>query len=698
MKNWHNFAQDFPYNDPCSKENENNTDQEGMYMGIMRFIPRSLRPMYMSKRGIPFTKGYKSRFDEDYEEKSREWKRSQSIEKKKNVIESDEIKIEKGLAVRTRERDQMISEEFRREKYSFENPRVLLDPYEMTPLCAYILFYTEEECRVRFLVKGKTPEANLTDCVDGACKWHRVPVYGLYPDMENTVCLELLDEQDRIVAEQEVHITTNPLPASMEDMMRIEKKEKRSAMKLIFVAGKSMPYPTAFDEFGDIRYVMKYRPRGYGFFELANGRFIMMERQTLIPTYMIPHSTQMYEIDYLGRVYRTYYVPNGIHHDVCEMTPGGNLLVASNSQCGHVEDCIAEVNRYNGRVEKFLDLREVLYTAYRDRTNWIHVNSISYDPKTKNVVFSARNLHTVFSVNWKTNKLNWILGERSFWGKTPWDFKLLDTPAGMPWHFQQHSVKILPEDLDGDPDTMHLIVFDNHWDVRRKVPAFDNDDKSYVTVYTINERERTARIERRFGGIKSKITSNGVLKYMDRRMFYMGGFLAYPEENDNRGGMIYEFDYDSGEELNRYSMKYYFFRAMEMKPDVNDLAAAMDLYAEPCVGYLRPFEEREGTMPIPAEPVEQAPLACQEERVRLQIEDGNLWVKSRDHLIGQVFLIGRDRYYVKDFRDPEQEQDLAAEMEYFLSIPLYTVEKGEYTVAVEFKGRKYNTGCHIRVK
>ena len=92
------------------------------------------------------------------------------------------------------------------------------------------------------------------------------------------------------------------------------------------------------------------------YFPVANDRFIVMERQTLLPTQLIPHSTQMYEMDYLGRVYRTYYVPNGIHHDVCEMTPGGNLLVASNSQCGHVEDCIAEVNRETGKIEKVLDI------------------------------------------------------------------------------------------------------------------------------------------------------------------------------------------------------------------------------------------------------------------------------------------------------------------------------------------------------
>lgn len=665
-------------------------------MKALKLIPTPLRPICMNKLGIPFTQGYDAKFDQNYEEKSQEWKRNQEVKRKTHRIETD-IEMTQGLAVRTKEREQEISEMFQKEKYSFEEPGVLLDPYGMTPLCAYVLFYTEEKCQVRFHVKGKVPDASVTDYIKRACRWHRVPVYGLYPDMENIVSLELLDDKNKVIAEKEISIKTKPLSKYTEDAVRVEKKTARSSMKLIMVAGKSTLYPMAFDEYGDIRYIMKYRPRGYGLFELANGRFIMMERQTLIPTYLLPHSTQMYEIDYFGRVHRTYYVPNGIHHDVCEMTPGGNLLIVSNSQCGHVEDCIAEVNRHNGKIEKFLDLREVLYTAYRDRTNWIHINSLEYEPETGNVIFSARNLHSVFSINWKTNKLNWILGETNFWQRTPWFFKVLKTPGNMPWHFQQHSAKRIRENLDGNPNTKHIIMFDNHWNLRRKVRAYDDDEQSYATIYTIDEKKKTAKIEKRIGGIKSKITSNAILKYADRRVFYMGGYLAFPEQHEDREAVICEHDYDTAQELNRYSLKYYFFRAFEMKPNVDALASVMDFHAEPCVGWIKPFVHMPVCTGLPEKMIEEAPLACREERVRLCIEDGNLWVKSRDHLIGQVFLIGEKECYVKDFREPEQEQDLAAEMEYYLSIPLYSIRKGTYTVAVEFKGEKYNTGKNIRI-
>ena len=47
--------------------------------------------------------------------------------------------------------------------------------------------------------------------------------------------------------------------------------------------------------------------------------------------------------------------------------------------------------------------------------------------------------------------------------------------------------------------------------------------------------------------------------------------MAFPEEHEDRGAVICEFDYDTMKELNRYSLKYYFFRAFEMKPECHGM-------------------------------------------------------------------------------------------------------------------------------
>ena len=203
---------------------------------------------------------------------------------------------------------------------------------------------------------------------------------------------------------------------------------------------------------------------------------------------------------------------------------------------------------------------------------------------------------------------------------------------------------------------------------------------------------KKAWIEKRFGGIKSKITSNGILCAEKRRLFYMGGFLAYPENYDNRGGYIYEFDYDTGCVLNEYSLRYYFFRAYELRMNMQDLSKAMDLYEEPCVGWLQPFERWEEPVSRPEKKTSEAPIQCKQERIRLRIEDQNLQIKSRDHLIEQVVVKGKRNTYQKDFRNPPREQDLAAEMEYYVSIPLYNLSDDTYEVYVRFGGELYDSG------
>ena len=37
-------------------------------------------------------------------------------------------------------------------------------------------------------------------------------------------------------------------------------------------------------------------------------------------------TTNLYEMDYLGRAYTMYYVAGGNHHEVIEKEPDGNLL------------------------------------------------------------------------------------------------------------------------------------------------------------------------------------------------------------------------------------------------------------------------------------------------------------------------------------------------------------------------------------
>lgn len=649
-----------------------------VYRGALKLLGRKIDSKYGSRHLVKETK-------ESYRSAEEDKRRKLHTAVSGNVEE--QMSLRKRTELRAREIEQLLVEN----KYSFEQAKILLDPYGFTPLCALALFYTKENVSVEVTVKGQGTGKDYTYCIEKQEKFHHVPILYLYSLCENKVIIRLLDGNGRGIDSKEFLIKTEELPELMKDAVHIKQHKKESALPFVLVAGKSVPFPFAFDEEGEVRYLLTYRPRGYGMFQLANGRFLVMDRSVLIPTYQIPHSTQIYEMDYLGRVYCEYHVPKGAHHDIYEMTPGGNLLLVSNSNQGHMEDVILELDRKTGDIVKTMDGRKIFGSYYRDRINWIHINSLYYNERENSVVFSARNLHAIVKIDWGSNEVKWILSRPDIWEGTTLYKKVLK-PSGNPvWHYQAHSAMPLTDNLDGKSDTSHLMVFDNHWARRRKIKGFVEGNCSYVNVYTINEKKHTVSLEKQYAGVKSKITSNGYLCYDKKRMFSMEGYLEPPIEE--RGGMIYEYDYDTAEVINQYSIRYFFYRAFPFEPDLKCLAQNSQHVAKLPSGTLSTPVEREvegrGSC-IPEVLIEQ-------ERIRIYRTDSILYVGAKDHVIEQIFLIGKGKSYVRDLREPAQTQSYFQEMTYAVAVPLHYLEAGEYDIEICVGGQRYQTGCQITV-
>ena len=70
-----------------------------------------------------------------------------------NEIETD-IPKETTRIASSYEIDQQLQAELKN-GYSWEEPMVIQNPYQVSPLTAVIIFDTKEECAVRFTVKGK---------------------------------------------------------------------------------------------------------------------------------------------------------------------------------------------------------------------------------------------------------------------------------------------------------------------------------------------------------------------------------------------------------------------------------------------------------------------------------------------------------------------------------------------------------------
>lgn len=626
---------------------------------------------------------------EDLRERAKSYYKEFSMEWSKNL----ETNIEKqvSLPVISRSIDKILLEEAQSREYTFQNPKIYLNPFGIAPLTAMILFQTKKPFRVRATVEGLT---NSNADVAGTTQEdviHRVPVIGLYPNRENEILLELLDSAGTVKKSRKVTVVTEALPKKLHRMVKKIIASGSSAYNLTIVSGKSTAYPYAFDCEGRLRYYLTYRSGGYGIFPLTNHRFIIPEHNVLIPTYDKLHTAQMYEMDYMGRVYQIYRVEKGYHHSVIEKVPGGNLLALSNSIEGHHQDAVSELDRQTGEVIKTLDLHDIFGDVYCDQINWAHLNAVSYNEKTDTILISPRNLHSAAKINWTTNELEWILCDPRFWEGTELYNKVLKPEGNIIWHYQQHAVYEIPEDIDGDPTNTHIIMFDNHWHKRRSVPFFDgNESTSYVTIYTIDDKNKTVRQDKLFEGVKSKITSNAILDYKSRHIFSMGGFLEPPIED--RQGMIYEFDYDTKEIINQYAIRYFFFRAYEMVLDYAVLSKPMETEKHYIKGTLRKPEQ-----------IEQREFVInrtltESDEINFVIKERTLYMLAKNRTVQNIYLKGEKGIYYYDLKDTEETiDDVFKNRVYYTAVLLEHLPEDNYHLYVECQEKMYDTEKNITI-
>lgn len=260
-----------------------------------------------------------------------------------------------GMVFRSEAIDNAIEGILDSGKYTENRMLVLRNPYCMAPLTALIIFTTKFPCSVQVTLE----DGEILDERTPVSVRHRIPVYGLHAGQENRIHLELWRDQT-VCMEKDILITTGALPKSLVGQVKIREKKRASASPFTMAFGGDTKYPYAFDEKGEVRYYIRQKIKSYGIYQLSGGRFLYLSPNVEIPSFSNPHSALALEMDFMGRVYREYLIPDGIHHDGCEMTPGGNILTLSSSMDQHVEDTVIEIDRNTGRVVKRLYLRDVL--------------------------------------------------------------------------------------------------------------------------------------------------------------------------------------------------------------------------------------------------------------------------------------------------------------------------------------------------
>ncbi len=367
-----------------------------------------------------------------------------------NLIGKSKIDLTASLVTKQNE----IENTIKTNGYTIDNPKVLLDPYDASPLTALILFETEEEVSPKVTIEGKDKLTTIETEFAKNTK-HYLPIYGLYADYNNKVDISYTLSDGKKITKQ-VEIQTNKLPDDFVLPTSVKKDSSKLTNDLYFFTPSSKGYTCAYDVNGDVRWYLSNNAV-WDNTRLKNGHMMVStERLVNSPYYM----TGLYEIDLLGHIYNEYSLKGGYHHDYFEL-PNGNLLVASddfNNESGTVEDYIVELDRTTGNIIKTWDLKDILNMEDGKSENWssydwFHNNSVWYDEATNSITLSGRHQDAVINIDYTSGKLNWIIGDPTNWSSEYQ--KYFFTPVGkdFEWQWSQHAAMITPEG--------YVFIFDN---------------------------------------------------------------------------------------------------------------------------------------------------------------------------------------------------------------------------------------------
>lgn len=331
--------------------------------------------------------------------------------------------------------------------YTIDEPNIILNPYEISPLTALVMFETNDYVSPMVTVVGKSEKTTYTHTFKES-KTHYLEILGLYPDYNNEVIISYGDVTKKI------YIQTGKLPNNFVMPSSIYKDEDKLDNELYFYTPSSIGYTCAYDINGDVRWYLT-ESFIWEINRLRNGNLLLSTDKLVNNPY---YTTGLYEMNMLGKIYFEYNIDGGYHHDYYEM-PNGNILVLSNNFAnGTVEDYIVELDLRDGSIVKKFDLTDILPMNEGESENsttydWFHNNSVWYDEKSNSITLSGRHMDAVINISYDTGKLNWIIGDSTNYS-SEWQ-KYFFKPIGdnFEWQWSQHSAKITP---DG-----YVFIFDN---------------------------------------------------------------------------------------------------------------------------------------------------------------------------------------------------------------------------------------------
>jgi len=444
---------------------------------------------------------------------------------KKNVLSTNQIKLNLRPAISTKNTTatNKITAGYRQQLAQLTpgvaHAKVIVNPYETSPLSGLILVKTQAATKVKLTVHGDTPKTTLTKYLPKYRTNHAIGVLGLYANRTNRVTLTFTKKNGQKTyatytmqtGKAPKEIGKNTLKTSHPKKMALGKGNNRLTFA---VSSQGITY--GLDAQGKIRWYST-NLISHVFKRLANNHLLILTK--------ISASEHKYnalrETDFYGRVYRQYNFEGKfptrqdhskletntvIHHDAIELPNHNLLLTVDDGSSKYVEDTMIEIDYKTAKIVKVIDLKRILpqsaYTHYTGtkrpdgKIDWFHQNSMVYDAKKDELIVSGRNQDMIFAINYKTTNLKWILADPDKLPKHYQQYLLQPTTQNYRYNGGQHAVNIIPQQTKGD--TIGLEFYDNNVPVTRGKTK-QSKKWSAGEIVSINQLEHTVTKTWSFG-------------------------------------------------------------------------------------------------------------------------------------------------------------------------------------------------------
>lgn len=340
-----------------------------------------------------------------------------------------------------------VNDELERAKknksYSIENAYVKLNPYEISPLSAIIIFYTQSEEEVEVFINDEF----FTKMEKS--KEHAIPIYGLYEDYDNVITLKINGKS------YDKHIKTDA--SNIKYPLNISKNEVlNNENDLIFTVSSYETYFTGWDRNGKLRFYLTVDNR-MDVEWLPNGHFLIGTSEGQVRENFL----SLVEMDYLGKIYNYYNLEHGYGFEM-QILKNGNYMLAGGDKAIYFDhQYIYEMNPSDGSVINELDIYDVIKKIdpeFLDEYLGQKAirNGFFYNEDTDELVVSFREINTIFCFNFKEKTLNYVFtGTSKLFSSSVWNQYLVKVKSGR-YPMGQHTPTITK---DG-----YLAFFNNGYD------------------------------------------------------------------------------------------------------------------------------------------------------------------------------------------------------------------------------------------